>query len=45
MSDLVHKAKPGGTRISALCGRYGFVSAVWKRVNCEACLARRKSGT
>lgn len=35
---LVHKAGAG----AALCGRYGYLSFLWKRVTCDACLRRRK---
>jgi hypothetical protein len=38
MGQLVHKSRTG----VALCGRYGYLSFLWKRVNCDACLRRRR---
>lgn len=43
--DLIHKTKAAslnGRGPRSLCGQYGYLSKLWRRVTCEICLAKRK---
>lgn len=42
-SDDIHKRKPlsDGRAPRALCGRYGPVTALWRKVTCSVCKKRR----
>lgn len=42
--DLVHKRKTreNGRGVRTVCGRYGYYAHLWRSVNCDVCLTRRK---